>query len=198
MNTQLNTQGIEIGQKQQRKPNALRPRQKLFCQHYIIDWHGARAYKKAFGENLKDSVCRANASRLLAKQSVKAYINTLTEDLERSTGISKIGIILEHKKLAFSSIAHLHNTWIDRKAFDELSPDQKACISEISTQTRTVIEDEHPVKVEFVKVRLYDKQKSLDAISRIMGYEKSVLETPGIAIMPITGIQIINDNGPKA
>jgi len=45
-------------------------------------------------------------------------------------------VMEEHKKLAFSSIANLHNTWITRKEFEELTEDQKACISEITTQVK--------------------------------------------------------------
>jgi phage terminase small subunit len=85
-------------------------------------------------------------------------------------------VIREHEKLAFSSIAHLHNTWITRKDFEELGEDQKACIAEISTQIKKINvvrqgEPEQDIEVEFVKIKLYDKQKSLDAINRMLGYD---------------------------
>jgi phage terminase small subunit len=154
----------------------LKPRQRIFCQQYIIDYNGSKAYRKAYGEHLKDTVCRTNASRLLASESIQRYIKDLTNDLEKAAGISKIGVLMEHKRIAFSSMASLHDTWIDRKTFEDLTEEEKAVIASIETQTRTEFKDGAPVKVEFVKIKLYDKQKSLDSISRLMGYDRLELE----------------------
>jgi phage terminase small subunit len=109
----------------------------------------------------------------LRKPQIKAYIEELQADLEKTAGISRLKVLKEHEKLAFSSIAHLHNTWIERKAFEDLTPEQKACIAEITVQTRTLpgSDDEDPVQVDFVKLKLYDKQKALDSISKMLGYD---------------------------
>ena len=86
----------------------------------------------------------------------------------------------EHIKLAFSSIAHLHNTWIDRKDFENLTEDEKACIAEISTQVRKQKVGEELIDIEFVKIKLYDKQKALDSISKMAGFDAPTkLEIPG-------------------
>lgn len=150
----------------------LTPSQKLFCHEYIFDWNGARAYKIAY-PGVKDETARANASRLLTYANVQAYCKELCENDERYTGISRRMIILEHKKIATSSIAHLHNTWIQRKEFENLTDEQRACIAEIQTQTRmerNPIEGGEAIQVDFVKIKLYDKQKSLDSISKLLGF----------------------------
>ena len=55
-------------------------RQKKFADEYIIDCNATRAYKTAYPNVKKDSVARANGSRLLANANVKAYIEyKLTE-----------------------------------------------------------------------------------------------------------------------
>ena len=84
-------------------------------------------------------------------------------------------------KMAFSSISRLHNTWIERKEFESLTDEQKECIQEIDTKTqhKTVwswSEEEgkkipEDFTVEYVKIKLYDKQKSLDAINKMLGYD---------------------------
>jgi phage terminase small subunit len=147
--------------------------QKAFCMEWIFDFNGSRAYQTAYPESSPESA-RAAAARLLADVNIRAYAKSLQDNLAETTGISRVRVIREHEKLAFSSIAHLHNTWITRKEFEELTEDQKACISEISTQTRmekNPIEDGPPIQIDFIKIKLYDKQKSLDAINKMLGFD---------------------------
>lgn len=43
-------------------------------------------------------------------------------------------VLSEFAKIGFSSIAYLHNTWIERAEFDKLTDDQKSSIKSISTK----------------------------------------------------------------
>ncbi len=147
--------------------------QKVFCNEWIFDFNATRAYSVAYPEATIESASAAG-SRLLGNVNIRAYCKHLQDNLAETTGISRVRVIREHEKLAFSSIAHLHNTWITRKEFEELTEDQKACISEISTQTRmerNPIEGGEAIQVDFVKIKLYDKQKSLDAINKMLGFD---------------------------
>lgn len=160
--------------------SGLTERNKVFCREYIFDWNGSRAYKVAYPEVSEDA-SRVSASRLLTNDNIKAYIEEIQKDLEKLAGISRLKVISEHLKIAYSSIAHLHNTWIERKEFESLTSDQKDCIEEISTKTQRKIqwefnpdtEKKEPVdcEVEYIKVKLYDKQKSLEAINKMLGYD---------------------------
>ena len=49
-------------------------RQQKFADEYIIDCNASRAYKAAYPNVKKDTVARANGSRLLAKANIKTYI----------------------------------------------------------------------------------------------------------------------------
>ena len=147
--------------------------QKVFCNEWIFDFNGSRAYSVAYPD-ASEETCRANASRLLTNANLRAYCQKLQDNLAETSGISRLRVIKEHEKLAFSGIAHLHNTWIELKEFNELTPDQKACISEIATQTRmekNPIEGGMPIQVDYVKIKLWDKQKSLDAINKMLGFD---------------------------
>lgn len=157
----------------------LTEKQKAFCREYIYDWNGRRA---AIAAGYSEKTAAEMAYENLNKPHIKAYIDEIQKDLEKIAGMSRLRVLREHERLAFSSIAHLHETWVSRKVFEDLSEDQKSCIAEIQTQTRTEIKDDGvAVQVDFVKIKLYDKQKSLDSISKMLGYnaaEKMDLNLP--------------------
>ena len=48
--------------------------QRIFCDEYLIDLNGTRAYKVAYPNIKKDSTARTNASRLLTIANIKCYI----------------------------------------------------------------------------------------------------------------------------
>lgn len=147
----------------------LTDKQIAFCKEYCLDWNGTQAAIRA---GYSEDTARSIASENLTKPDIQAYIQLIKNDLETLCGISRKKVMNEHIKLAFSSIAHLHNTWIERKEFEKLTEDQKACIAEISTQVKKYYpKDEASYEVEFVKLKLYDKQKALDSISKMLGYD---------------------------
>lgn len=163
--------------------STLTEKNKIFCREYIFDWNGSRAYKIAYPEITEDAA-RVGASRLLTNDNIKEYIELIQGDLEKLAGISRIKVISEHMKLAFSSIAHLHNTWIELRQFEALTKEQKDCIAEIDTKTERKYFPEYdpdkedfvkvPYDVKYVKIKLYDKQKSLDAINKMLGYDAPI------------------------
>lgn len=56
-------------------------KQYRFCDEYLIDLNGTRAYKAAYPNVKSDEVAKAAASRLLAKVNVRAYIDEQLEKL---------------------------------------------------------------------------------------------------------------------
>lgn len=157
---------------EEKKEKDLTGKQKRFCEEYIFDFNATRAAKAA---GYSEDTARSIGSENLSKPDIQAYIKQLEADLSKTSGISRLMVLREHEKLAFSSIAHLHETWITRKEFNNLTAEQKACIAEISTQTKQITEwvgeTPVPVTVEFVKIKLYDKQKALDSISKMLGFD---------------------------
>lgn len=154
---------------EQTKGEELTGKQKKFCEEYIFDFNGTRA---AILAGYSEKTAAEMAYENLRKPQILQYIKELQGDLEKASGISRLKVLREHEKLAFSSIAHLHQTWITRTEFEQLTPEQKSCIAEISTQTRFEKNmDEKVVQVDYVKIKLYDKQKALDSISRMLGFD---------------------------
>jgi len=159
-------------------------RQKRFCEEYVYDWNATRAMIVAFSANnerssikeLKRGSACSMALKLLGKVGIQNYIDELQKNVEKRCGLSQAMVVDEYKKLAFSNIADLHNSWIDKKEFDQLTKDEKACISEINTRvTKKVIgsRNNEPVYriVEEVRVKLHDKMKALDGLRKMLGYD---------------------------
>jgi len=168
------------------KEGKLLERHEAFIQEYLLHYNGTKAYLKFYPDANYDTA-RANASRLLAHANVKARVEELRSDLEKAAGISKLKVIKEFMSIGFSSFKHFQKDWMTKKEFEELSDQELACISEIRTETITV--DEH-VSKEVVKFKLHDKQRALENLSKLLGYnEQSESDAP-------TNIQIniVNPN----
>ena len=148
----------------------LTEKQEKFCREYVFDWNGTRAYHEAF-PNVTYNTARTEASKLLAKPNIKAKIKEYKAKTEELAGISRLKVAQELKKIAFSSIAHLHDSWLTRKEFDQLTDDQKSCIQEIQTEIKTKRNASGKLEpVEHVKVKLYSKQAALDTLIKTFGY----------------------------
>jgi len=146
-----------------------------FCQEYVVDLNATQAaIRSGYSERSAYSI----ANKLLRKDEVQGFIKELQSDLQKASGITALRVLREHEKIAFSSISHLHNTWVELKDFKALTAEQKACIKSISTKVlkRNIGTKEEPdiVDVEFVKIELYDKQKALDSIASLLGLNQKI------------------------
>lgn len=173
----------------------LTPKQRIFCHEYVLDWNATRAAKAAgYSEKTAEVIGHEN----LRKPYLKAYINHIQEDLAKLAGISKLTMINELQKIALSSIAHLHNTWIELKDFEQLTDDQKAAIESIDTKKeikKTMISDEVEIDVEvvYVKIKLYSKLNAIDSLTKMMGWNapvKSEATVVNINTEPLTPEEI--------
>ena len=77
------------------KTRPMNERQKRFCDEYLIDCNGSRAYKAVYHHIKNDEIARANASRLLANANIKNYID---EELEKmhSAKVANAQEVLEY------------------------------------------------------------------------------------------------------
>jgi len=157
----------------------LTEKQKAFCREYIYDWNATRAYKAAYPDIKNDNVAAVNAARLLRNANIQAYTDFIQKDLEKLAGISRLMIANEFRKIGFSSIANLHNTWIERKDFEKLTQDQREAIQEIETKVIKQRNNELSTPgnaifddVEYVKIRLFDKNKALENLNKMLGYNE--------------------------
>ena len=175
----------------------LSPKEERFCYEYVLHLNATKAAVLA---GYKENSARVTGCRLLTKANIQERIKYLKDNLAETAGISALRVIKEHEKIAFSSIAHLHNTWLERTEFEMLTEDQKACIKNISTKIvkKNIGASDEPdiVDVEYVKIELYDKQKSLDSINAMLGFDAPVRTEltgkDGKDLIPLIQIEVID------
>lgn len=150
----------------------LTPKEERFCYEYLACGMNATkaATKAGYSKKTATEIGRQNLLKLV----IQERIQYMKDNLAETAGITAMMIAAEHAKIAFSSIAHLHNTWISLKEFDTLTEDQKTCIQEISTKVikqKAIIGGEDKIiDVEYVKIKLFDKQKALDSLTNLLGF----------------------------
>ena len=146
----------------------LTDKQERFCYEYCIDFNATKAAIRAgYSEKTAQIIGFEN----LRKPIIKERIQHMKDNLAETAGISALKIINEHQKIAFTGIANLKDSWMTLKDFENLSDDEKACIQEVQTkEVRKADGGDGIIIEEWVKIKLYDKQKSLDSISNMLGF----------------------------
>lgn len=151
----------------------LTEKERKFCHFYIRHWNGSKAAREA---GYSQNSCAEIAYENLRKPHIKQYIDIIKTDIEKEVGLSKIRVVEEQMKIAFSSVGYLHNSWIERTDFEKLTQEQKGCIETIKTKVikKNIGTKKKPklVDVEYIEIKLYDKTKALEAIARMMGYNE--------------------------
>ena len=147
-------------------------KQEKFCNKYLECGNASEAYRFAYDcSKRSESTVGENASRQLANSKVAARIAYLKDHLAEAAGISALQIIREHQKIAFSDATKIRTGWMTLKDFEALTPDEKACIKSIETkQTKRTSPMGDELVDEMVKIICYDKQKALDSIVNMLGY----------------------------
>lgn len=163
----------------------LTDKQKRFCKEYVIDFNATQAaIRSGYSKKTSQEIGAQNLSKLIIQEEIKKLQSKVSDKLE----ITHEMLTKEWAKMAFSSISHLHNTWIEKKEFEEIkenNPDVLDCIQEISSKVeKRQIGEQEFGKVEFVKLKLYDKQKALENLGKHIGYyaEDNEQKKPTISI----------------
>jgi phage terminase small subunit len=74
----------------------LTPKQKIFCEEYIVDWNATRAAKVAgYSEKTAYSIGSEN----LSKPEIQAYIEEIQKDLQKIAGVSRLSTLRELDKV---------------------------------------------------------------------------------------------------
>ena len=154
------------------KASKLTIKQERFCNKYLECGNASEAYRYAYDcSKMSDNSVWCNASQLLADTKVAQRLEYLKNHLAEAAGITALQIIREHQKIAFSDATRIRNGWMSLKEFESLTDDEKACIRSVETkQTKRTTPMGDEVIDEQVKITCYDKQKALESIVNMLGY----------------------------
>lgn len=142
---------------------ALNERQKLFVKEYLVDKNATEAAKRA---GYSEKTAYSQGHDLLKKPEIDTAIQAHLKKVHDKLDITVERIAQEFEKVGFSSMAEFID-WEDEsgdltikfKDLKKLTPEQRACISEISVHT-TVLGH------KTFKIKLHDKLKALEALGR--------------------------------
>lgn len=167
------------------KLDILTGKEERFCYEYCID---RNATKCAIRVGYSQRTARSIGSTLLTKVNIQNKLREIRTNLAKAAGISALRIIKEHEKIAFLNTGKLRDGWFTPSNYDSLTDDQKSCIQEISTTP-----GKHG---DSLKVKVYDKQKSLESLADLLGFraptKNEITGKGGKDLITSINIEIVN------
>jgi len=158
------------------------PKMERFCYEYLAN--GFNGTKAALKAGYAEKTAYVIASENLRKPQIKARIQEMKDNLAETAGLSSLMIVQEHMKIVNASQGNIRETWMKLKDFEILSDDTKDCIQEVTTKEvkKQVKKGQAPETEVYVRIKMYDKQKSMDALSALCGFNaptKQEIAGPG-------------------
>ena len=102
-------------------------KQKMFADEYLKDLNATRAYKKVYTRIKSDGAARANASKLLTKANIKAYIDEQLEKMHNEN-TADIQEIMEYLTSVMRGKSHSNVLAMSGDGYQEViekPPDEK-------------------------------------------------------------------------
>lgn len=143
----------------------LTPKQRIFCNEYLVDMNTTRAYRKAYASCKKDETAASNGNRLLKNEKVKGYIE---EQLKK----------IEDKSIADAT-----------EVMKYLSSVMRGEIREEVVMTRGVGEGVSVIERVKKEVSPKDRNKAAELLGKRYAMFTEKIE----AQAEVTGVQIIDD-----
>lgn len=158
----------------------LTEKQKRFCDEYLIDLNGTRAYKDAYPSVKKDETAAAASARLLRNVKVKAYIEKRMADREKRTEITQDRVLKEYAKIGFFDPRKLFNDDGQPKDISALDDDTAAALAGLEVLENFEYEDGEKIFAGYTKkYRIVDKKGALDSLARHLGMFNDKMQVSG-------------------
>lgn len=77
----------------------LTDKQKKFCEEWLFEFNGTKAYRAAYPDVKSDNAAAVGASKLLRNAKIQEYIQELKDNVGELAGLSKLGVLEELKKV---------------------------------------------------------------------------------------------------
>lgn len=140
------------------EPMGLTIKQENFCNYYVECGNASEAYRRAYDcVRMSEKAVWENASKLLKNTKVAPRVKELQEQLQAKSDLKKEDTI----------------KWIsDLVNFDAIECLFVNKLSDIPSQYRRLVKSAKPTNEGFV-VEFFDKQKAIDQISRMLGWDEA-------------------------
>lgn len=111
----------------------LSPKQKAFCEEYLVDLNATAAYQRVY--SCTEASARRNASRLLTNADVAAYIQELQAQRSQRTEITADRVLQEIAAIAFAKLTDavsFDRRGVTFKDSKELEESTKAALASVT------------------------------------------------------------------
>lgn len=148
----------------------LSPKQKKFCQEYIVDLNATQAAIRA---GYSQKTANEQGARLLANVSIKKLVSELKEKRAKRTEITADMVIKELAKIGFSNIQDFIGGSNSISDISTIDKEKAASVSSIETTTTIRGKGEDQYAETSTKIKVWDKTKALEQLGRHLGiFEK--------------------------
>lgn len=162
----------------------LTPKQKLFCDEYLVDLNATRSYKAIYKNCKKDETAKVNGSRLLTNANVKEYLQKRMKDREKRTEITQDFVLKELFAIASANGTDFANI-VEKKDID-LESGESIVYKTVELRDTTKIPEEKKKAISGIKQGKYgieisscDKLKALELLGRHLGMWTEKVELSG-------------------
>jgi phage terminase small subunit len=163
----------------------LTPRQEAFVHHYILLSNAQQAAIKA-------GYSDPNIGRqLITKDNVKAILTHERAALAEKFRATKERVVLELCRIAYLDPAELFDPDTGKlRPIHEIPPETRAAMASVNvSKTRTTKADEELVEETISKIKLWDKPRALEMLSKHLGLFE---EPPHVSVeVTMTGPEIL-------
>ncbi|MEE4244539.1 MAG: terminase small subunit [Kangiellaceae bacterium] len=149
----------------------LSPKQKLFCENYVLNGYNAtQAYLAAGYAKSDPKIARVNAAKLLSKDNIQYHIRTLESEKEGQFKVSKDDILNQLGKIAFGNLDDLVEFKHGKAVLkDDIDPQKRrnalAGINSISSSMSFTKDGQ----AKSFSIGNKDRLKALELIARMTG-----------------------------
>jgi len=169
----------------QRDPAELTPKQKAFCEEYLVDLNATAAAKRA---GYAEKNARTTAQTLLVTPKVVDEINRLMKARSERTQITADRVITEVARLGFSDVRKLFDPNGALLPVDKWPEDLAAAVASVEVDELFEGYGENRIQVGYTKkVKLWDKGKALEMLGRHLKLfvERTELTGPNGGPIPV-------------
>ena len=166
-----------IGRSTQRDSDGLTPNQRRFCLEYVQDLNASAAARRA---GYSPTSAMAKGQALMALPSVRRVIDGILSQVERKYTLDAASILKELARVAMSDPRRLFDDEGNVKPINTWSADDAACIAQVDIVKRNVYAGDGKMD-EILKIRLWDKPKTLEILAKHLGLLTERLEIRGDA-----------------
>ena len=144
----------------------LSPKHRMFCEHYLINFCGAKAAREA---GVSSESARAQACYFLHDPLVKKYLKKRSQEIMAEINEQQLKIFRELMNVATSDIRRLYDSQGNILPLDDWPEDIARCVGSIKQKVVTT----GRTTKKSLEIKLWNKNPALENLARVIGLLKT-------------------------